>query len=335
MIPNETKFGQLFVFGFAGKTVPDYIEALIAEDNLGGLILFARNGETPEAVRDITDRIPDKSPLRPLVFIDQEGGNVSRIRFDSFIDSSAKELSEKDDLDFFRQLTVKRAKALIECGIDVNTVPVLDMPSHPDISVLEGRCFGNSPDKVIKFASVIYDAYRETNLLCCAKHFPGLGDTVVDPHFDLPMDNSPVERYLRHKLLPFKSAIDQGVPMIMTTHILCAALDSNSPVTFSRKVVTEILKGEMGFSGMVVSDDLEMGAMLRYYDWDSVILNSIKAGHHFQLVCHSKDRQLDALRLVKEEMEKDSMFAKQVRKTVAEIEKFKMDYSEGKQDGIR
>ncbi len=326
MIPNEVKFGQLFVFGFAGKTIPDYIKALIADDNLGGIILFARNGETPEEVRYITESISDKSPLRPLVFVDQEGGSVSRINFDSFVDYSAEELGAKDDLDFFRELTLKKTRALIECGVDVNTVPVLDMPSGPDPDVLKGRCFGITPEKVMGFASVIYEVYRENNLLYCAKHFPGLGDTTVDPHINLPIDDSIPNRYFQHKLLPFQSAIEHEAPMIMTTHVVCRAFDIHSPVTFSKAIVDGMLKGEMGYNGLVVTDDLEMGAVVRNFSWEDATLDSVIAGHHFHLICHNQSRQSEALRIVEERIRKDTLFAGEVKRAVSKIEKFKYGY---------
>ncbi|MCP4632775.1 MAG: glycoside hydrolase family 3 protein [candidate division Zixibacteria bacterium] len=308
MTDKSIKAGQLLTVGFSGKTILSSIKRLIDNNNLGGIILFARNGDSLEDFRALIETIKNGHTHQPLVFIDQEGGDVSRIKLDGELGYSAAEWTKKDDLRQFKGATRNLASSLTGCGFDVNTVPVMDMPSSEDIPVLKGRCYGDIPEEVNRYTSIIIDTYKETNLIPCGKHFPGLGDVNIDPHKDMPYDKSDAERYYKHKFLPFINAIANKIPMIMTTHIVAEVLDNNNPATFSNIIVNRILKDELGFKGLVVSDDLEMGAIAQNYKWEDCITGAIEAGHEMLLICHSEDRQLKALEIIADKIKKDEAF---------------------------
>jgi len=316
---RSPRLGQLLVFGFDGHIVPQYIKSLVEDENLGGVILFSRNGNTPQDFQRLSSEISANSALKPFIFIDQEGGRVTRIRFDGLNHSSAEELAAPNDIILFRKAIVKMTKALAGCGIDVNTIPVLDMPSRRDIPVLQGRCYGSTPQEVIKFSSVVIDIYLESGQLCCAKHFPGLGDVTIDPHFDLPEDDTLISRYYQHKFLPFEDAIARKIPMIMTTHVVAKALDGRNPATFSSKLVRDTLIGQLGFDGLVVSDDLEMGAICKKFAWRDVIINTLMAGHQLLLICHSQEKQKEALDHIQNQVRRDNKFRLIVEKAIEKV----------------
>ncbi len=326
MADLSSELGKLFIFGFEGKTIPPYLESLIEEGNLGGVILFERNGETPDDFRRLTSEIKNGTPSQPLIFIDQEGGRITRIRFNSDYHKSAEELSALGDKDNFRRSASKVIGDLKSCGIDVNTVPVLDIPSKDNIPVLRGRCYGDNPEDVIRYSSILMDAYNSGGMLCCAKHFPGLGDVKADPHYDLPVDDTPITRYYNYKLLPFIAAIKRSVPIIMTTHILSKALDDKNPATLSTKIVDDLLKKELGFDGAVMTDDLEMGGITENYSWEEIIIGAIRAGNHLLLICQSKHRQLEAIRILKGTVERDAEIRHKVEMAIEKITALKRDF---------
>ncbi|MBD3167950.1 MAG: hypothetical protein GF307_00610 [candidate division Zixibacteria bacterium] len=324
MAVDTKKIGQLIVAGFDGNTPPDYILELIENDNLGGIILFTRNGRSPSDFRNLIINLSPNSQLRPLVFIDQEGGRVNRINFGRQM-PSAWELASWSDDERFDQENYLTAHELKDIGVHVNTVPVVDIPSRDDVPVLEGRCYGRTPEAVIRYSGRVINIYNEIGVLSCAKHYPGLGDVAIDPHLDLPVDTTDMPRLTSFKLLPFIEAIRNGVPIIMTTHVILEALD-RQPVTFSKKAVHEILVGRCNFKGMIVTDDLEMGAVSKHFKWEETIINALNAGHHQLLICHEKDKQLNAMDIIAREVEENDNFAKTVEIAIEKVIEFKQRY---------
>lgn len=324
MAVDTKKIGQLIVAGFDGNTPPDYILDLIDNDNLGGIILFTRNGKSPADFQKLIKNLSPDSQLRPLVYIDQEGGRITRIDFGRDI-PSARELAGADNLRNFYEENVQTARELKNTGVHVNTVPVVDIPSRDDIPVLEGRCYGRTSEEVIRYSARVISIYNEIGVLSCAKHYPGLGDVMVDPHLDLPVDITDLSRFTDFKMLPFIEAIKREVPLIMTTHLMLEALDKQ-PATFSRKAVHETLVERLNFEGLIVTDDLEMGAILNNYSWQDTVINALKAGHHQLLICHREARQLDAIDIITSRAEKDYNFAKTVEMAVEKVIEFKQRY---------
>ena len=332
MSTDNVNAGQLLVFGFDGTTIPGHIKSLIKRNALGGVILFPQNRESTDDIKLLTRRLKNNSPLQPLVFIDQEGGRISRMIFKGEVNYSAGEFVRIDDIELFENEMRRIAQALHRCGIDVNTIPVLDIPSHGDIPVLEDRCYGNTPEQIIKYSSIIINSYRECGILSCAKHFPGLGDVSMDPHNDMPLDQTDQSQYYNHKFIPFINAIKHDVPMIMTTHIVADALDENTPVTFSKKTVDGILRRELEFEGIIVSDDLEMGAIAKNYSWEDAIYRTIRAGHHLLLICHSDENQLAAIEHIEKLINSDKKFHDIVEKAADKVIRFKTEYFKRKQN---
>jgi beta-N-acetylhexosaminidase len=328
--PEELKIGRLLVFGFHGRTIPDYIKRLIHGGNLGGVILFSDNGGSIDDFKELIAGLKTGSPRDPLIFIDQEGGRVLRIPLADELCRSAEELSELNDPKTFAEITRRTAAELKDIGIDVNTVPVVDIPESDDVPVLKGRCYGHTPEMVIEYSSLLIDIYRARNILCCAKHFPGLGDTVIDPHHELPVDSAERSRYYDYRFLPFVNAIELGVPLIMTTHLVAGAIDDSVPATFSRKVVKETLCDELRFGGLVVSDDLEMGAVARNYSQDEIIIRTLRAGHHLMLICRDKGRQLDAMDILENKIKIDDDLRLSAARAIDKVEKFKIGYFESR-----
>jgi len=153
-----------------------------------------------------------------------------------------------------------------------------------------------------------------------------LGDVTIDPHFDLPEDDTLISRYYQHKFLPFEDAIARKIPMIMTTHVVAKALDGRNPATFSSKLVRDTLIGQLGFDGLVVSDDLEMGAICKKFAWRDVIINTLMAGHQLLLICHSQEKQKEALDHIQNQVRRDNKFRLIVEKAIEKVLSLKREH---------
>jgi beta-N-acetylhexosaminidase len=215
-----------------------------------------------------------------LIAVDHEGGRVTRTpapitRF-SYAARWAKDAAAVGDA---------MGRELASLGFNLNFAPVLDIHTNPANPVIGERAFGATPDDVIEAALPFMRAMQAAGVIACGKHFPGHGDTSVDSHLGLPSQDSDIEALRARELKPFGAAIAAGVPMIMTSHILFPRIDPDAPVTLSRRFVTEILRGELGFEGVTISDDIGMGAMKGFFDAPDAAARFLAAGCDMLMVC--------------------------------------------------
>src|SRR5262245_54720728 len=250
--------GQLLSVGFEGTAASDDLRARIAASEVGGVMLFRPNIANPVQVAGLVAELrsasPGASPL--LVSIDQEGGSVQRLP------APATEwppmLSVGTGGDVARTTAVGRAlgEELAAVGVGWNFAPVLDVHTNPANPVIGNRSFGTSPEAASRQALAFWRGLRDAGLVGCGKHYPGHGDTMTDSHHELPVVPHDIERLRRVELAPFASAARAGVEAFMTAHVLYPALDPARPATLSRRIATEVLRGELGFRGVLVSDYL-------------------------------------------------------------------------------
>ena len=284
---------QLFVLGFAGKEIPQDLKPLLKGDPVGGIILFEDNIEDTGQLRELVKEAQSLPPIPLFVMIDQEGGGTNRIKRGIPQFPSNRFYGERKDFSGAAIAYRETAKALQELGINVNLAPVVDLVSNPQSSPLGERSFGATAESVAKFSSLSVEAIQGEGIIACAKRFPGLGGVHVDPHFSLPSNPQGKDDFSSRDWLPFIAAISAGVKMVMTTHLGCPNLDpSGLPASLSRKITTDILRNGLNFQGIILTDDLGMGAIRENFPLGEAAPLAIEAGADLVLLCHNLEEQL-------------------------------------------
>jgi beta-N-acetylhexosaminidase len=278
--------GQLAVVGFDGTTLGAEVRALAREFDLGGVILFARNVESPEQVADLSveaQRLAQDLPL--WVGIDQEGGRVARMRRPMTEWPPMLALGRSGDEALAGRFAAALARELTAVGISIDFAPVLDVLVGPTNPAIGDRAFGERPETVARLGAAIVRGLQAGGLAACGKHFPGHGDTTVDSHLDLPLVEHSPEQLREVDFAPFRAAIEAGVAALMTGHLLVPAFDDVNPATLSRRIVSGVLRGELGFDGLVFTDDLDMKAISGRTTRERAVVSAIAAGCDVVLMC--------------------------------------------------
>ncbi len=291
--------GQLLCVGFEGLEPSSDLLDRIAEGKIGCVVLFSRNIRDPQQLAALTSQLlqlaPKEVPL--LLAIDQEGGSVQRLRGSWTEWPTMRSVGEQNDLNRTAEIARSIARELRDLGICLDFAPVVDVDTNPDNPIIGDRSFGADPRRVAAHAKTFIRAMQSSGVAACAKHFPGHGDTVVDSHLALPTLTHGLERLQGVELVPFRAAVEAGVASIMTAHILYPALDSKFPATLSPSVL-QILRKELGYDGVVFSDDLEMKAVADHYSLEDQVLRSLHAGVDALLVCKSQELGLRVLEIL-------------------------------------
>jgi beta-N-acetylhexosaminidase len=291
--------GPLFMVGIPGARVDREARELVRELRVGGIILFARNLEAPEQVweltRDLQQEARASGDLPLLMAVDQEGGSVQRLKEPFTIIPAGRELGQSStaaQVEAWAR-TVGRELALV--GINMDLAPVLDVARDPGCPLWD-RSFGSDPEKVASLGEAAIRGFRQEKVLPVAKHFPGLGDTSVDSHQELPMALDP-DPERTTDLLPFRRAVAAGVPAIMTAHLHVPAWDGR-PATLSSVALTDWLRRRLGFQGVIITDDLEMGAIAGAAAVPEAASQALTAGADLLLVCSPGQAVWDAAALL-------------------------------------
>ncbi len=296
MLMSPDKIGQLFMVGFDGTTVSDDLAAFINEYKPGGVILFSRNLESVEQIVELTNdlqRCSSHSPL--LIAIDQEGGRVSRLPKEFTIFPPCELLGRCNSSELAYAAAATTAKELRAVGINMNMSPVLDVNSNPANPVIGDRAFGSTPEPVRELGLVTVGGLQHNGVVACGKHFPGHGDTTADSHKELPIVTAPRERLEQIELPPFRHAAAHGVATMMTAHVLYHALDHERPATLSPLIIGTLLRQQLQYDGVVLTDDLEMHAIIDHYGIEEATVRSILAGCDMPLICQDRNREVAAI----------------------------------------
>jgi beta-N-acetylhexosaminidase len=289
--------GQLSIAGFSGHTIPAELKALAREFDLGGVIFFARNVESPEQVAELSREAQELAGEIPLwVSVDQEGGRVARLKSPFTVWPPMQALGRSGDVALAGRFARALAAELTAVGISMDYTPVLDIHTNPANPVIGDRALAERADEVARLGAAIIRTLQTEGIAASGKHFPGHGDTSVDSHFDLPLIEHPPDRLEAVELVPFRAAIEADVASIMTAHILIPALDAERPATLSPAIVTGLLKERLGYRGLVLSDDLEMKAISARYGVADATVMAIAAGCDAVLMC-APDQQEQAVAL--------------------------------------
>ena len=272
---KSTSSGQLLLLGIPGLEIDDEFADFIRKIQPGGFILFGRNIRTPSQLRLLIERLRDLSEIEPIITIDQEGGRVSRLKLLGNEPPNARQLRERGDMKLVSRHGEITGKLLRLFGFNLNLCPVLDIAFDDDAdNSLRGRCYGTDASEVINLAGAFNKALRSTGILSCGKHFPGYSSASSDPHHDLSALPRTRKDLDAHELRVFRhfATGENAVDSMMLGHIAFEELDpSGLPSSLSRVVTTQLLRDEMGFRGLVMTDDLDMGAVLKYHGFEEMI----------------------------------------------------------------
>ena len=292
--------GQLLLVGVPGPTLDAETAALLRRVQPGGFILFGRNIAAPEQLRQLIDDLRDLSAVEPVITIDQEGGRVSRLRLIGTEPPSAQQLRDKGDAALVRWHGDLTARLLRLFGFNLDLCPVLDISFDDEAAnSLRGRCYGRSVAEVISLAGAFNTALRGGGILSCGKHFPGYSMAGEDPHYGFPSVDRSREALEAHELAVFRHFAPL-VDAMMIGHVHYRSLEPDvRPASLSPAMVTGLLREELGFQGLVMTDDLDMGAILNTGSFDDTLGLALAAGNDLLMICHRVEL-LDRARAVLE-----------------------------------
>jgi beta-N-acetylhexosaminidase len=296
----EEKVGQMLAVGFEGLTAPDYLLDWLAQGRAGAVILFARNVESPAQLAALTRSLHAAARYPLLISIDQEGGTVARLR-DGFTESPgamALAAGAHDQEARTERVSQVLAEEMVALGINWDYAPSVDIAYTPDNPSVGTRSFGVDPERVASLAAAAVRGFEAGGVATSAKHFPGLGQTAIDTHVALPTLDTPLLQLLERDLLPFRAAIEAGTSSIMTTHTIYATLDDELPVTLSPVVIRRLLRGELGFDGVVTTDCMEMKAIADHFGAGESARLAVEADVDLILFSHTPAMQAEAYEAV-------------------------------------
>ncbi|MFQ5509170.1 MAG: beta-N-acetylhexosaminidase [Leptospirillia bacterium] len=308
--------GAVLMVGYEGD--PQAVEAALSDGRAGGVILFSRNIESAAQVQALTRRFRNAGGDALPIAIDQEGGRVARLSAAGLPPGPAAREVAQGGPGAVRQWGRDTGRALKALGININFAPVLDVDTNPDNPIIGDRAYGSTPEQVIEHAREAIRGLLEEGVFACGKHFPGHGDTDLDSHLTLPTVSHGAERLERVELAPF-AALAHELPAIMTAHVVYPAWDPEHPATLSPTILTDILRQRLGFTGVIVSDDLEMAAVDRSDTPDKNAVAAIAAGADFLQLCKTEKKWRAAYQGLVWEAEKNPAFAKRLADAAASV----------------
>ncbi|MDP9290937.1 MAG: glycosyl hydrolase [Verrucomicrobiota bacterium] len=283
--------GQLLLTGVPGPQLDAATAEIFGRIQPGGYILFTRNIETPSQLRKLIDDLRDLSDVEPIITIDQEGGRVSRLREIGSEPPNAQQLRAHDDADLVRRHGKITGRLLRLFGFNFDLCPVLDISFDDDAdNSLRGRCYGTNVEQVVRLAGAFNDGLRGEGIASCGKHFPGYSSATIDAHHELPVIDRTRAELDSAELAVFRKFATE-VDSMMVCHAFYPALEksgraSRLPASLSPEIIGGLLRGEMEFTGLAMTDDLDMGAILNHFDFDETIRLAIEAGNDLAMICH-------------------------------------------------
>jgi beta-N-acetylhexosaminidase len=328
----EQKIGQLFFIGLPSVELDETAKELLREINAGGVCLFQRNCREAKQIRKLLDDLRSFLPIQPILSLDQEGGLVDRLRRIIEPMPSASSLKTINEVKRLAEITAEVVSIL---GFNTNFAPVVDVVTEERGKFqngLQSRAFGNSKESVIEFAGEYLETLQQNNILGSVKHFPGLGATQIDSHEDLPSVNISKDEFYAVDQFPYNELLKTGlVHCVMVAHAAFPNLDlqetdSNGkllPSSLSFNIITKLLREKLNFQGLVVTDDMEMGAILRNYGIGEACKMAIKAGQDMLLICANADVMREGFQAVLQAVKSGEISETKIEESLQRIAEFK------------
>lgn len=286
-LSTEQQAGQRLMVGFEGTGLNEDLKDLINRLKIGGIILFAENLKSPDQIKELCRSIQDYAKIcqQPPLFIavDQEGGQVARLQEPFTIFPGNPHMKTEEDAVHFAEIT---AAELNQVGINMNMAPVMDVSPEGSGSIMAERTFGDNPAWVSRLGVRVIEHLQLNNIMAVAKHFPGIGRTTLDSHMDMPVLHDDLSVMEDFDLIPFEAGIQNRVSGVMLSHIFYTKLDPQWPASLSPQIANNLLRKQMGFDGLVLTDDLDMGAISKHYDIHTAIHQILAADIDLTLICH-------------------------------------------------
>ncbi|MFC6651101.1 MULTISPECIES: beta-N-acetylhexosaminidase [Paenibacillus] len=285
----EEKIGQMLLVGIQGKTAGAEARKMIAEDKVGGIILYSNNVGNLKELVQLTNALKQSNAGNPaplFMSVDQEGGKVSRLPDDYATFPSNAAVGSGDNAAAAGTMGELLARAVKSSGFNMDFAPVLDINSNPDNPVIGDRSFGSSAELVTRLGIAEMQGLEREGVIPVVKHYPGHGDTSVDSHLELPVINKTEAQLAELEWLPFQAAIREKADAVMVAHILYPKLDPDKPASLSQVIIGQQLRGQMGYDGVVITDDLTMGAIVKNYSLPAAAVDTVLAGSDILLVAH-------------------------------------------------
>ncbi len=325
----DEKIGQLVIVGLDGYEADEHARQMIEEYRVGGFILFTSNIQNSNQMLELLNSLKsinraNKVPL--FLSVDEEGGRVSRLPDEFLKIPSNNVIGKLNNSSVSHQVGSIIGEELKSFGMNMDFAPVLDINSNPKNPIIGDRAFGIGPNLVSKLGVQTMKGLQSQNIIPVVKHFPGHGDTSTDSHVGLPRVNNDLKRLRSFELKPFARAIENGAEAVMVAHILLPKIDPDNPASFSKTIITDVLRSEMNYDGVVITDDFTMGAIVKNYNIGKAAVKSILAGSDIVLVCHDFEKQKAVISALKNAAQSGQLTMDRIDRSVTRILKLKQEH---------
>lgn len=327
----QEKIGQMLMAGFEGTQVSEREVSLIEDYHIGGFIFFGRNITNEEETRNLIHElktIKSDSPVQLFIGVDEEGGPVSRLSGIYRNLPPQSSLGESGDPEISYEYGSIQGEKLRRLGFNVNFSPVLDVDSNPNNPVIGNRAISNDPSLVAQLGIQVWKGIGDQGVVPVGKHYPGHGDTDVDSHTLLPVIEKSREELDETELVPFQASVDQGIPALMVGHLLIPALDQE-PASLSEGIMEDLLRDEIGFRGVLFSDDLTMGAITDRMSVSEAAVDFIGAGGDVALICHGETEVMEAFKAIEAAVRDGIISEEYINQKLVRIIRLKEDFKLG------
>ncbi|GHH98685.1 beta-N-acetylhexosaminidase [Neobacillus kokaensis] len=327
----KEKVGQMLMFGLEDTQVNDETRKLIEDYHVGGVILFKKNISGAQQLLDLNNKIKEinsglnDTPI--FIAVDEEGGLVSRMPPEIINLPDSKDIGDANNAALAHQVGKAIGERVSAFGFNMTMAPVLDINSNPANQVIGERAFGDNKEIVSKMGIEEMKGIQSKNIIPVVKHFPGHGDTDVDSHLGLPIVNHGKERLRQFELVPFQRAFDQQADMTMVAHILLPEIDRDYPASLSKNVITNILREELNFDGVVITDDMTMGAITENYDIGEASIRAVQSGNDIVLVAHGYENKINAVTSLTRAVQDGTISEQRIDESVERILHLKKKYN--------
>lgn len=320
--------GQLFFIGLEGPQLQKHEEDFIINNDIGGVVLFSRNVEDPKQIFELTSKLQSltkkqSSKLPMLIGIDMEGGRVHRLKPPFTKWPALKHLGEVDSTSISFRFAQSMGKELHSVGINLDFAPCIDVLTNPDNEVIGDRSISSDPELVSKHSSALVRGYIKSEVLPCAKHFPGHGHTAPDSHEELPVSEKTLDELKAVDLAPFQKAIRARIDLLMTCHILYKNVDPKYPATLSKTFIQELLKTEYRYRNLVITDDLDMKALRSNFSREDIPVLALDAGCDMLLYCNEPESHKVGFESVTKALNEKSLDAEAIKAKIENVKSFK------------
>lgn len=325
----EEKVGQLIITGIEGPGIDNEIQNFIQEKHVGAVILLGRNIQNAKQMENLVKNIKNlnRSHIPLFIGVDEEGGRITRFPKEIIPTPTKREIGGTNNSNIAFKLGKLIGEKTSSFGINMNFSPVLDIDSNPNNPVIGDRSYGSTPEIVKEYGTNEMLGLAETGVIPVIKHFPGHGDTELDSHIDLPLLTHTKERMYSFELLPFIHAINKGADSVMVGHLVVSAFDEQYPASMSKALISDLLRHELQFDGVIMTDDMTMGAILENYEIGEAAVQSIKAGSDLILINHGYDNTARVIEAIMEAVQNGEITESRINLSVERILTLKKVYA--------